>query len=69
MTKKPDPTDPMRMLRVGEVARLLSCHPMSIWRWAREGTFPRPVRLTSRLTAWRASDVMRWVDERARGDG
>jgi predicted DNA-binding transcriptional regulator AlpA len=63
---KPDPTpcDPMRMLRVSRVAELLGVHPMSVWRWVRRGEFPRPIKLAPHVTAWRASDVAAWLDEK-----
>lgn len=37
----------------------------SIWRWAANGRFPRPITLTPGCTRWRASDVERWEAEKA----
>ena len=36
----------------------------SIYKKMAEGTFPRPVRLSSRAVAWKSDDVERWIDER-----
>lgn len=42
--------------------------PMSaptLWRKVREGTFPKPVKLSERVTAWRVGDVRAWLNSRA----
>lgn len=33
----------------------------TLWRRVRDGSFPRPVKLSSRVTAWRVGDVRRWL--------
>lgn len=33
----------------------------TLWRKAAEGTFPEPVRLSARVTAWRVGDVRKWL--------
>lgn len=37
----------------------------TLWRGVKAGTFPRPVKLGARITAWKAEDVHAWL--RARG--
>lgn len=32
-----DLTDPLRVLRVDQVARLLSIHPITVWKWSKQG--------------------------------
>lgn len=45
-------------LTVDELARLLGCSSRSIWKWASEGTFPKPIRLGgSRAVRWIRADV------------
>lgn len=36
------------------------CHS-TLWRFVREGTFPAPVKLGVRVTAWRVQDVREWM--------
>lgn len=36
----------------------------TVWRWARSGDLPKPVKLGSGVTRWRIADILRW--ERAR---
>jgi prophage regulatory protein len=33
----------------------------TLWRKAAEGTFPEPVKLSARVTAWRVGDVRKWL--------
>lgn len=34
-----------------------------LWRMAKDGRFPAPVRVSIGITAWKAGDVRRWVAE------
>ncbi|TAM17608.1 MAG: AlpA family phage regulatory protein [Candidimonas sp.] len=33
----------------------------TIWLWVRKGKFPRPVKVSERVTAWRVEDVREWM--------
>lgn len=35
----------------------------TLWRKVRDGSFPKPVRLSDRVTAWRVGDVRAWLKE------
>lgn len=35
----------------------------TLWRRVKDGTFPAPVKLGARVTAWRVSDVRAWMGE------
>lgn len=34
----------------------------TLWRKVREGTFPKPVKLSERVTAWRVGTVREWLN-------
>lgn len=34
----------------------------TLWRKVKAGTFPKPVKLSERVTAWRVEDVREWLD-------
>ena len=34
----------------------------TLWRWVNAGKFPKPVKLSERVTAWRAEDVRAWIE-------
>ena len=41
----------------------------TLWRWVNAGTFPKPVKLSERVTAWKTADVQAWIDQQsASGD-
>jgi len=42
---------------------ILLFSPKTLWHMVREGTFPAPVQLSTKVTAWRSSDVDKWVAE------
>ena len=37
----------------------------TLWRMARAGTFPKPIKLAQRVTAWRVGDVRAWMASQA----
>lgn len=39
------------------VAELLSCHRTQVWRMAREGRLPKPIKIGLNSTRWRVSEV------------
>ncbi len=45
-------------------AGLLAILPISsatLWRWVAKGDFPKPVKLSSRITAWPIEAVQAWL--------
>tara|TARA_R110000851_G_scaffold333531_1_gene514864 strand:- start:44255 stop:44470 length:216 start_codon:yes stop_codon:yes gene_type:complete len=56
--------------RVNQIANtpksdgLIPVSVSTIWRWVAAGDFPKPVKLSPRTTAWRASDVHAWLESR-----
>ena len=55
------PRQPAAFLRVRDVARMLNCSIPTVWRWARLGLLPKPVRLGQQLTAWSTADIDAWI--------
>lgn len=47
-------------LSVGMVAKRYAVSVNSIWRWKREGDFPRPKKIGQRSTRWRLADLEAW---------
>lgn len=33
----------------------------TLWRMVNAGTFPAPIKLSERITAWRVEDVREWI--------
>lgn len=38
----------------------------TLWRKVRAGTFPRPTKLSDRVTAWKVGEVRDWLAARAK---
>jgi len=34
----------------------------TLWRKVKAGTFPKPTKLSERVTAWRVGDVRKWIN-------
>ena len=50
------------LIDVRVYARLMSCSPETVWRRAREGLLPPPIRVSSQQTRWRVGDVRKALD-------
>lgn len=35
----------------------------TLWRKVKTGDFPKPIKLSQRVTAWRAEDVRAWMEK------
>ena len=36
----------------------------TLWRKVKEGSFPKPIKLSARVTAWRVGDIRAWLTSR-----
>lgn len=39
-------------------------HPVTLWRKIQAGTFPSPIQISPRRSAWVESDVVEWIRAR-----
>jgi len=53
---------PEGFTRVEKVAKRYDTSTKSIWRWAKQGTFPKPYKLSAGVTAWANSDLADWEE-------
>lgn len=52
-------------LRVPDVAAFLGCGVATVWRRTKDDpTFPRPIKLSERVTVWKLSEIEAWVESR-----
>lgn len=40
----------------------------TLWRMVKAGTFPKPIKLGERITAWRIEEVQSWIDKKIKGE-
>lgn len=53
-----------KFLRLSDVTEQISASGSSIWAWVKNGTFPKPVKLSPNCTAWIAAEVDQWAADR-----
>ena len=56
---------PQGLSRFKDIAPLLPFNRSTIWRKVKEGTFPKPIRLSHKCTVWRNQDVLDWINAQA----
>jgi len=39
----------------------------TIWRWERDGKFPKSIKLSNGAVAWREADINAWIAARMEG--
>ena len=47
-----------------DLEKLFKVSPATIYRWIKEGNFPKSVRLGANMVRWKASDIEAWMTER-----
>jgi prophage regulatory protein len=55
-----------RLIFLDEVQRRVPLHRVTLWRLARDGQFPAPVKVGARRIAWRENEVETWIKSRER---
>ena len=53
-----------RLLRVSEVVQICGLSKACIYSYVRSGTFPRPIKIGLRASAWIKPEVDEWVQQR-----
>jgi len=53
------------ILRSADPERLIGVHRTTLWRWEREGHFPKRIKLASRASGYLRSEVEKWLQDRA----
>lgn len=53
-------------LRIKQLLNFIPASEPTIWRWVKNGQFPKPVKLGPRTTAFDVAAVREWMEERNR---
>lgn len=60
-----------RIIRIADLATtpkksgILPVSPATIWRWVRDGKFPKPFKLGASVTGWYVDDIEAFIAQRA----
>ena len=58
-------TQTTNFLRLPQVRKIAGgVAPSTIWGWVKNGTFPKPIKLSANCTAWDAAQVEEWAQAR-----
>lgn len=49
-------------LRVSDVLKFIPVAESTWWAGVKKGIFPKPVKLTSKVTAWKIEDIRAYID-------
>lgn len=49
-------------MREPQVLEIFPFSHSTLWRHVKDGRFPKPIKLSSRVTAWRAKDIQAHLD-------
>lgn len=53
-----------KIIRATELAKKLSISKVTLWRMETRGELPPKVQISERISGWRESDIMNWLEER-----
>lgn len=54
-------------LRQPQVLAFVPISKSTLWRRIQARTFPEPMKLSARITVWRAEDIRCWIAQQAAG--
>ena len=54
----------IKLYRMIEVVRITGLRPSTVYKQIREGRFPKPVKITSRTSAWTNTSIDEWIEEK-----
>jgi predicted DNA-binding transcriptional regulator AlpA len=54
-------------LRISQVLQLIPVGKSTFWNWVKIGKAPAPVKLSERVTAWKAEEIHSFIAELGKG--
>lgn len=57
-----------QFIRQKNMLPMLPFSAPTLWRMVKAGTFPKPIKLGERITAWHIEEVQAWIDEKIKGE-
>ena len=70
-TSKPatqkQPTTPATLpetgyIRISQLVKIIPFSASTIWRKSRNGSFPKPYKLSEQVSAWKNLEILEWMD-------
>ena len=54
----------MNLLRIKDVVKKTTIGKSTIWQWVEEEKFPKPIKLSERISVWKDSDIDEWIESK-----
>ena len=54
-----------RIIRWPELQKKIGVSNVTVWRWEKDGQFPKRIRLGGNSAGWIESEVDKWIEKRA----
>ena len=54
----------LRYIRERQLLDVLPFGKTTLWKMVGEGNFPKPIKLSDRITAWKEHEVIAWLQDR-----
>jgi len=51
-----------QFLRIPKVMELTGLAKSTVWLWVKQGKLPSPIKLSTRVTVWKRSDLEEWIN-------
>ena len=51
-------------LRLPQVLDYVGVSKPTIYRWIKENTFPKPIKLSTRMVVWKKAEVQEWMGKK-----
>lgn len=64
-TKQVNDLNPIGMMRAKQVLELVPFGRASLWKFAKSGQFPAPVKVTGGISAWKNKEVIDWLESQS----
>ena len=51
-----------KLIRIPRVMELVGIKKSTVWLWVKQGKLPQPKKLSSRVTVWKESEVLEFIE-------
>lgn len=51
-----------KLFRIEDVSSITTLAKSTIWMKVAQGNFPKPLKLTNSIRAWKGADIEGWID-------
>lgn len=52
-----------KLIRIPRVMELVGIKKSTVWLWVKQGKLPQPKKLSSRVTVWRESEIIDYIEK------